>query len=67
MSWYDYKIPGVVTPEEADSLLDDIKEKFGMDYEVAHMLADNVLLSLLRYYKQDDIADKFIDLDKWYA
>ena len=67
------QLPKKLTPEEALDYLNKLKHEQdnydGMmpDNEGIHILADDVLCSVLRFYGQDDVANAFHALEKWYA
>lgn len=53
-----------MTIPEAIARLRELKALADSDRELAHQEADNVLLLLIG---DDDVADAFIDIEKWYA
>lgn len=53
--------------EEADQKLRDAAAVGNGDVEVAHALADEALLILVRGYDLGDFADEWEKIPKWYA
>lgn len=56
-----------LTPDEALEYMDDCRRKSQWDEENAHLYADAVLIATLRFFGQDELADRFFKVSKWYA
>lgn len=67
LSQYDRwrSFPEKMTPEEAMTALAPLAHV--SDIEVAHMQADEIICSLLRFLGHGDVVDAWGKVEKWYA
>ena len=56
-----------MTLEQAQKRLDECVAMGRSDPEVSHSMADEALISFLRYLGYNDLADTYEKVEAWYA